>query len=56
MKKTNNKVSQHKAKRYAKNKKRLKDKPHLSKFERQQIAKRAEILGASLQSMTNHAR
>ena len=56
MKKTNNKVSQHKAKRYAKNKKRLKNKPHLSKFERQQIAKRAEILGASLQSMTANGR
>lgn len=54
MKKNNKKVSQNKAKRYLKNKKRLKDKPHFSKFERQEIAKRAEILGASLQSMTNH--
>lgn len=52
MKKTNNKVSQHKAKRYAKNKKRLKDKPHLSKFERRQLAIRASILGSSLQVMT----
>lgn len=54
MKKNNNKVSQNKAKRYVKNKKRLKHKPHFSKFERQENAKRAEILGASLKSITNH--
>ena len=44
MKKNNNKVSQHKAKRYSKNKKRLKDKPYLSKFEKQQIILREKIL------------
>jgi hypothetical protein len=44
MKKSNNKVSQHKAKRYAKNKKRVADKPHLSKFERKQARIREEIL------------
>jgi len=55
MRKNNNKVSQHKAKRYAKNKKRMKDKPYLSKFERQQLAKRAEILGASLNVLRNNA-
>lgn len=44
MKKTNNKVSQHKAKRYAKNKKRIKEKPYLSKFEKQQIILREKIL------------
>jgi hypothetical protein len=56
MKKNNGRVSQQKAKRYAKNKKRLKDKPHLSKFERQQLAKRAEILGQSLNSMVSNDR
>ena len=45
MKKTNNKVSQHKSKRYAKNKKRLSTKTHLSKFERKQQRIREEILG-----------
>jgi len=55
MKKNNNKISQHKAKRYAKNKKRMKDKPYLSKFERQQLAKRAEILGASLNVFRSNA-
>jgi hypothetical protein len=56
MKKNNNRVSQQKSKRYAKNKKRLKDKPYLSKFERQQLAKRAEILGQSLSSMAGNVR
>jgi hypothetical protein len=55
MRKNNNKVSQHKAKRYAKNKKRMKDKPYLSRFERQQLARRAEILGASLSVFRNNA-
>jgi len=55
MKKNNNKISQHKAKRYAKNKKRMKDKPHLSKFERQQLSERAEILGASLNVLRSNA-
>ena len=54
MKKNNNKVSQHKAKRYTKNKKRMKDKPYLSKFERQQIAKRAEIIYPIISNMANN--
>lgn len=53
MKKNNNKSSQHKAKRHAKNKKRLKDKPHLSKHERQLIAKRQEIVSSSLGLISN---
>ncbi len=53
MKKNNNKSSQHKAKRYAKNKKRLKDKPHLSKFERRQEAIRAAILYPALNRIQN---
>jgi hypothetical protein len=48
MKKTNNKVSQHKIKRAVKNKKRTQDKPHLSKFERQQQRIREEIVLGSL--------
>jgi hypothetical protein len=44
MKKTNDKVSQHKIKRANKNKKRIQAKPYLSKFERKQIAIRARIL------------
>jgi hypothetical protein len=44
MKKTNNKVSQHKIKRAEKNKKRIQDKPYLSKFERRQIRIREMIL------------
>jgi len=53
MKKNNNKVSQHKAKRYSKNKKRLKDKPYLSKHERKLIAKRQEILSSGLRLVSN---
>jgi hypothetical protein len=53
MKKNNNKISQHKAKRYFKNKKRLKDKPYLSKHERKLIAKRQEIISSSLKSISN---
>lgn len=37
MKKSNTKVSQHKQKRYAKNKARLKDKPQLSKQQRKEM-------------------
>jgi hypothetical protein len=48
MKKTNNKVSQHKIKRAVKNKKRTQDKPHFSKFERQQQRIREEIVLGSL--------
>ena len=48
MKKSNNKVSQHKIKRANKNKKRVKAKPSLSKFERQQAVLRSEIIGQSM--------
>jgi hypothetical protein len=48
MKKSNNKVSQNKIKRANKNKKRIKDKPQSSKFERQQAALRSEIIGQSV--------
>lgn len=51
MKKNNNKISQRKARRYAKNKKRLKDKPYLSKFERQQLQLRKEIVLGSLRAV-----
>jgi hypothetical protein len=44
VKKSNDKVSQHKIKRAAKNKKRIQDKPYLSKFERRQIEIRKRIL------------
>ena len=53
MKKNNNKTSQHKAKRYAKNKKRIKDKPYLSKHERELIAKRQEIISSGLRLISN---
>jgi hypothetical protein len=45
MKKSNIKVSQHKAKRKSKNKKRTSNKPYLSKFEKRQIRLREEIVG-----------
>ena len=48
MKKSNNKVSQNKIKRAAKNKKRLKDKAHLSRFERRQASLREAIIFNSL--------
>jgi hypothetical protein len=48
MKKSNNKVSQHKIKRANKNKKRVKAKPYLSKFERKQAAIRSQIIGQSM--------
>jgi hypothetical protein len=44
MKKSNDKVSQHKIKRAAKNKKRIQDKPYMSKFERKQKAIREGII------------
>jgi len=44
MKKSNIKVSQSKMRRSMKNKKRLKDKVILSKFERKQIALRESIM------------
>ena len=48
MKKSNNKSSQHKIKRAAKNKKRIKDKTHLSKFERKQAFIRQQIIDGAL--------
>jgi hypothetical protein len=48
MKKSNNKVSQHKIKRANKNKKRVQAKPHLSKFERKQAFLREQIIQQSL--------
>jgi hypothetical protein len=48
MKKSNNKVSQHKIKRANKNKKRVKAKPHSSKFERQQAFLREQIIQQSV--------
>ena len=53
MKKSNNKVSQHKIKRATKNKKRTQAKPHLSKFERKQNRIREEIILGSLRSVAN---
>lgn len=44
MKKSNNKVSQHKIKRAKKNKKRIQSKPYLSKFEQKQIRIREELM------------
>jgi hypothetical protein len=44
MKKSNNKVSQHKIKRATKNKKRIQSKLHLSKFEERQIKIREELI------------
>jgi len=51
MKKNNNKSSQHKIKRAIKNKKRIQDKPYLSKFERQQLQLRKEIVLGSLRAV-----
>ncbi len=48
MKKTNNNVSKQKIKRATKNKKRIQNKPCLSKFEKQQIRLREEILRSTL--------
>jgi len=48
MKKTNNKVSQHKIKRANKNKKRVQAKPYLSKFERKQKAIREQVILSAL--------
>ncbi len=44
MKKSNNKVSQHKIKRAVKNKKRMQSKPYLSKFDRKQKEIRDQII------------
>jgi hypothetical protein len=51
MKKSNNKVSQHKIKRATKNKKRIQAKPHLSRFERKQAFLREQIVMGSLRSV-----
>jgi len=48
MKKSNNKVSQHKIKRATKNKKRIKAKPNLSRFERKQAFLREQIVLSAL--------
>jgi hypothetical protein len=48
MKKSNNKVSQHKIKRANKNKKRVQAKPNSSKFERQQAFLREQIIQQSM--------
>lgn len=48
MKKSNDKVSQHKIKRAAKNKKRIQAKPYMSKFERKQKAIREGIIFGAL--------
>jgi hypothetical protein len=51
MKKSNNKVSQHKIKRAQKNKKRINAKPYLSGFERKQASLREEIVNNFLTSV-----
>jgi hypothetical protein len=48
MKKSNDKVSQHKIKRAAKNKKRIQAKPQLSRFERKQEFLRQSIISQAL--------
>lgn len=53
MKKSNNKVSQHKIKRAAKNKKRIQAKPYMSKFERKQAFLRQQIISGALTLMNN---
>lgn len=50
MKKSNNKVSQHKAKRALSNKKRIQKKPYMSRFERKQALLREQIVFGALQS------
>jgi hypothetical protein len=51
VKKSNNKVSQHKIKRAAKNKKRIQAKPYFSKFERKQNLIREQIVLGALKSV-----
>jgi hypothetical protein len=53
MKKSNNKVSQHKIKRAVKNKKRVQAKPYLSKFERKQAFLREQIVLRALQPVSD---
>ena len=52
MKKSNNKVSQHKIKRANKNKKRIQSKPQLSRFERRQNLIREQLLLGVMQSIS----
>jgi hypothetical protein len=52
MKKSNNKASQHKIKRATKNKKRIQDKPYLSKFERKQKFIREQVIFGALQQVS----
>lgn len=52
MKKSNNKVSQHKVKRANKNKKRTQSKPKLSRFERRQNMIKEQLLLGALQSIS----
>ena len=49
MKKSNNKVSQHKIKRANKNRKRIKAKPYLSRFERKQASIREAVVSGALE-------
>jgi hypothetical protein len=51
VKKSNNKVSQHKIKRAEKNKKRIQAKPYLSRFERKQKFIREQIILGALQQV-----
>jgi hypothetical protein len=55
MKKSNNKVSQHKQKRASKNQKRISAKPYLSRFERKQLFIREQLIAhfKSLQGASN---
>jgi hypothetical protein len=53
VKKSNDKVSQNKIKRANKNKKRMQDKPHLSRFERRQKRIREELLLKAVQTINN---
>ena len=55
MKKSNNKVSQHKIKRANKNKKRIQAKPQLSRFERKQAFLREQILLHSMQHTSQNS-
>lgn len=53
MKKSNNKVSQHKIKRANKNKKRVQAKPYISKFERKQNRIREELTMLGLKTVNS---
>ena len=53
MKKSNNKVSQHKIKRATKNKKRIQAKPNLSRFERKQAFLREQIISGAVTTLNS---